>query len=151
MVMKYILRGTVGLICIILVMNSVALVLRGVMLTYEAYHQAIVHPEVDRPLLPTLEAVDLFFMALAFFIVAIGLAQLFIGDMTLLKDLSFSWLRIESFGSLKLLLWDTFLVTLFMLFITRLVAAQSLSWDLLVLPCAILMLTISSYLLKLRH
>lgn len=149
--MKYILRGTVGLICIILVLNSVALVLRGVKLTYEAYHQAIVHPDMDRPFLPALEAMDLFFMALAFFIVAIGLAQLFIGDLPMMKDLSFAWLRIESFGSLKLLLWDTFLVTLFMLFITRLVSAQSLSWDLLVLPGAILMLTISSYLLKLRH
>jgi len=38
-------------------------------------------PAIDRPLLPALEAVDLFFLSLAFFIMAIGLAQLFADDL----------------------------------------------------------------------
>jgi uncharacterized membrane protein YqhA len=149
--MKYILRSTIGLICLILVVNAVTLVLRGVLLTYEGYHNVFTQPDMERPLLPVLEAVDLFFMALAFFIVAIGLAQLFVGDMALVKSLSFAWLRIESFGQLKLLLWDTFLVTMLVLFVTRLVSTDTYGWDLLLLPGAILMLTVSSFLLKQSH
>jgi uncharacterized membrane protein YqhA len=149
--MKHILRITIGLICIILVTNAVALVLRGVWFTYEAYHNVLTGAAVERPLMPALEAVDLFFMALAFFIVAIGLAQLFVGDMPLVKNLSFAWMHIESFSQLKLLLWDTFLVTLLVSFVTRLMSAHTIGWDMLVLPGAILMLTVSSFLLKQKH
>ncbi|HOP45297.1 MAG TPA: hypothetical protein PLA11_17365 [Flavobacteriales bacterium] len=45
-----------------------------------------------------------------------------------------TWLQIDNFGQLKLLLWDTFLVTLMVLFVTRLISAHALTWDLLVLP-----------------
>ncbi len=149
--MKYIMRGTIGLICIILVLNAVVLVLRGVMLTYEAYHDLFFQADIERPLLPALEAVDMFFMGLAFIIVAIGLAQLFMSDLALLKNLSFSWLRVESFEDLKLLLWDTFLVTMLVLFVTRLISAHTIGWEMLVLPASILMLSIGSFLLKQKH
>ena len=149
--MKFILRTTIGLICITLVLNAVVLVLRGLVLTYEGYRNVLFGADVERPLLPALEAVDMFFMALSFLIVAIGLAQLFVGEMPLVRNLSFTWLRIESFAQLKLLLWDTFLVTLLVLFVTRLIAAHTIGWDMLVLPGAILMLTLSSYLLKQKH
>lgn len=145
--MKHILRITIGLMCLILAVDAIMLVARGVMMTAEAYMD-MGNPALERPLLPALEAVDLFFMALAFFIMAIGLAQLFVGDLPLLKQFSFAWLRIENFIQLKLLMWDTFLVTMFVLFVTRLVRAETLDWSLLVLPSAILMLTISSFLLK---
>jgi hypothetical protein len=55
---------------------------------------------------------------------------------------------VESYTQLKLLLWDTFLVTLLVLFLTHVFIAESIGWDLLVLPGGILMLTVSSYLLK---
>ena len=122
--MKYILRIAIAVIGIILVLDALVLVARGVQYTWHAYADMFTGAEVERPLLPALEAVDMFFMALAFFIVAIGLAQLFIGDLTLLKDVSFSWLRIESYSQLKLLLWDTFLVTLLVVFLTRFFAEE---------------------------
>jgi len=145
--MKYILRATIGLICVILIVNAIALVVRGTLMTVHAYMN-LGDPTIERPLLPALEAVDLFFMALAFFITAIGLAQLFVGDLQIVKGLSFAWLKIENFIQLKLLLWDTFLVTLLVLFITRMFSTQLLDWSTLVLPAAILMLTLSSFLLK---
>ncbi|MCB9179352.1 MAG: hypothetical protein H6590_08010 [Flavobacteriales bacterium] len=45
-----------------------------------------------------------------------------------------TWLRIDRLGQLKLLLWDTFLVTTMVLFVTRLISTHDLDWDLLVLP-----------------
>ncbi len=149
--MKHLLRIAIGLIGVILVLDALVLVVRGVRETWHAYHDILTGAAVERPMLPALEAVDMFFMALAFFIVAIGLVQLFVGDLPWLRTDHLTWLRIESFGQLKLLLWDTFLVTIMVLFVTRLISAHELNWDLLVLPAAILMLTISSFLLKSKH
>ena len=149
--MKHLLRIAIGLIGAILVIDAVVLVARGVRETWHAYHDYFTGADVERPLLPALEAVDMFFMALAFFIVAVGLVQLFVGDLPWLRTDNLTWLRIESFGQLKLLLWDTFLVTMMVLFVTRLISTHELDWDLLVLPAAILMLTISSFLLKSKH
>ena len=46
------------------------------MLTWHAYRDLLTGAVVERPLLPAREAVDMFFMALSFFIVAVGLVQL---------------------------------------------------------------------------
>jgi len=146
--MRFVLRTAVMIIGVVLVLDALVLVGRGLWMTYEAYHDLLIHPEMERPLLPALEAVDVFFMAIAFFIGAVGLVQLFIGDLHFLKDVSFAWMRVESYTQLKLLLWDTFLVTLLVLFLTRIFAAQTMGWDMLILPGAILMLTVSSFLLK---
>lgn len=146
--MRLVLRAAVMVIGLVLVIDALVLVCRGVWMTYEAYHHMLLRPDIERPLLPALEAVDVFFMAIAFFIVAVGLVQLFIGDLPFLKDVSFAWMRVESYTQLKLLLWDTFLVTLLVLFLTRIFAARTMGWDMLILPGAILMLTVSSFLLK---
>lgn len=146
--MKLVLRAAVMIIGLVLVIDALMLVGRGLWMTYEAYHDLFTRTDVERPLLPALEAVDVFFMAIAFFIVAVGLVQLFIGDLPFLKDVSFAWMRVESYTQLKLLLWDTFLVTLLVLFLTRIFAARTMGWDMLILPGAILMLTVSSFLLK---
>jgi uncharacterized membrane protein YqhA len=149
--MKILLRSTIGLIAVILVVDALLLIVRGVMLTYEAIHNLLTHPEMARPLIPSLEAVDLFFMAVAFLILAIGLSQLFLADLPFVKGVTLSWLRIESFSQLKMLLWDTFLVTLLVSFITELSTADVIGWDLLVLPVAISMLALGSFLLKSKH
>ncbi|MBL8003443.1 MAG: YqhA family protein [Flavobacteriales bacterium] len=146
--MRSVLRAAVMVIGLVLVIDALVLVFRGLWMTYEAYHDLLTRPDVERPLLPALEAVDVFFMAIALFIVAVGLVQLFIGDLPFLKDVSFAWMRVESYTQLKLLLWDTFLVTLLVLFLTRIFAARTMGWDVLILPGAILMLTVSSFLLK---
>jgi uncharacterized membrane protein YqhA len=90
-------------------------------------------------------------MAIAFLILAMGLVQLFLSDLPFVRRMSLSWLHIESFGQLKLLLWDTFLVTLLVSFITQLTSADVIGWDLLVLPVAISMLALGSFLLKQKH
>ena len=146
--MRLVLRIAVMVIGLVLVIDALVLVLRGLWMTYEAYHNLLTRPDIERPLMPALEAVDLFFMSIAFFIVAVGLVQLFIGDLPFLKDVSFAWMRVESYTHLKLLLWDTFLVTLLVLFLTRIFAARTMGWDMLILPGAILRLTVSSFLLK---
>lgn len=148
--MKYIVRVAITVIASILAVDALVLIIRGVLLSVHTYRD-LFDPTIEKPLLPALEAVDLFFMALVFIIMAIGLVQLFIGDMPILRAVSFPWLKIESFTALKILLWDTFLVTLLVLFVTKVFAEPVMSWDVLILPAAILMLTICSFLLKQKH
>ena len=145
--LQQVLRVMISVISIILLIDALVLAGRGVLLSVHAYRD-LFDPTVERPLLPALEAVDLFFLALVFIIMAIGLVQLFVGDLRLVRSPALSWLKIDSFTALKVLLWDTFLVTLLVLFVTKLVQVEVMDWSVLILPTAILALTVSSYLLK---
>jgi hypothetical protein len=59
------------------------------------------------------------------------------------------WLKIGSFMGLKILLWETVLVTLVVYSFTAVIAKiDSLQWNVLVLPGVILILTIAVVLLK---
>lgn len=149
--MKHLLRIAIGIVGAILVLDAAVLIFRGVVLTSHAYRDILTAADVDRPLLPALEAVDLFFMAIAFLIAAIGLMQLYLGDLRFLQLPQLASMRVENLGQLKLLLWDTFLLTIFVLFVTHLIGAHEFGWKTLVLPGAILMLALSSFLLKSKH
>lgn len=146
--MKYILRPAISVIVAILLIDALFLIVHGVKMTFGSYWTYIMEPEAERPLLNALEAVDLFFLALAFFIVAIGLVQLFIGEVPMLKSVSFSWLQIKDFTDLKLLLWYSFLVTILVLFMTQLMRVEDPDWKLLILPISILLLSAGAYLVK---
>ena len=146
--MKYILRPAILVIALILVLDALFLIARGVQQTYHSYVSYFTDPEAERPFLHALEAVDMFFLALVFFIMAIGLVQLFVGEIALLRSVSFSWLKIANFTDLKLLLWNSFLVTLLVLYVTHLIRAEHMEWSLLVLPASILLLAVSGYLIK---
>jgi hypothetical protein len=50
--MKILLRSTIGLIAIILVVDALLLIVRGVLLTYEAIHNLLMRPELARPCSP---------------------------------------------------------------------------------------------------
>lgn len=136
------------MIAVILLLDALFLIARGVMLTLSSYRTFILDPGAERPFLHALEAVDMFFLSLVFFIMAIGLVQLFVGDIGFLRSVSFAWLRIESFTDLKLLLWNSFLVTILVLFITHLIGVEEPDWKTLILPTSILLLAISGYLIK---
>ena len=127
--MKYILRPAITVIAVILVLDALLLIARGVQQTYHSYRTYFTDPEAERPFLEALEAVDMFFLALVFFIMAIGLVQLFVGE-------------------IALLLWHSFLVTILVLFMTHLVRVEEPSWDILILPTSILLLSIGAYLVK---
>ncbi|MCC7501514.1 MAG: YqhA family protein [Flavobacteriales bacterium] len=148
--MKYVLRIFISVISAILLIDSIILVVLGVKSTWHGFHN-LLDPSIPHPMMPAFEAVDQFFMALVLFIMAIGLVQLFIGEIPFMKPASLHWLKIDSFMALKVLLWDTLLVTMLMFFLTQLVNTPVLDWSVLILPTAILMLTLCSFLLKQKH
>ena len=93
-----------------------------------------------------LESIDLFLIGLVFLIFSLGLVKIFLGRLAGDEDENNTprWLRIKNFMELKILLWQTILVSLVIFFVDKIVEAEGeLKWSILILPCAILILSIS--------
>ena len=59
------------------------------------------------------------------------------------------WLRVENFTQLKLILWDTALTTLVVIFVgDAFKAGGKYDWELTIIPIAILLISFSKYLIK---
>jgi hypothetical protein len=83
-------------------------------------------------------------------VLSLGIAKLFLlGANTNESNLPV-WLRIDSIGELKVLLWETVLTTLLIAGLPDLVAGLfgKLEWTVLILPVAILILAVSLYFMK---
>jgi len=100
------------------------------------------------PGLYLLEGLDYFLVSMVFLIFGLGVLNIFINYNKVDENLP-DWLKIESFMGLKILLWETVLVTLVVYSFTAVIAKMdSLQWNVLVLPGVILILTIAVVLLK---
>ena len=136
--------------CVLLI-DVAVIVARGVIMSVGAYTR-LAEDASQHPLLPALEALDLFLFAVVILILAVGLAKLFLGDLPLFSGVELSWLKLDSFSALKLLLWDALLLTLVVFFVADMIAHDmELNWFSLVLPGSILMLALASFLLKQKH
>jgi uncharacterized membrane protein YqhA len=99
------------------------------------------------------EALDVFLIGFLFLIFSIGFSQLFIPKpsklMNVLDGITPKWLKVENFTQLKLILWDTVLTTLVVLFIGNAFRANgNYNWQLVIIPIAILLISLSKYLIK---
>lgn len=100
-----------------------------------------------------LRAVDLFLIAIVFFVFSLGILILFNnkGDAAFLGKLP-EWLRIKNFMQLKIILWEAILTTLVVSYLARL-AEERMSGEAsgvkdLIIPGAILLIAVSLFLLK---
>ena len=60
-----------------------------------------------------------------------------------------AWLNINNFKELKVLLWETILVTLVVFTLTSIATDRSgLHWEMLILPGVVLILSLSLYLMR---
>jgi len=100
------------------------------------------------PGLYLLEGLDYFLVSIVFLIFGLGVLNIFINYKKVDENLP-DWLKIGSFMGLKILLWETVLVTLVVYSFTAVIAkVDSLQWNVLVLPAVILILTIAVVILK---
>jgi uncharacterized membrane protein YqhA len=101
-----------------------------------------------------LRGVDLFLIAIVFFVFSLGLLILFNNkaEESMLHINLPDWLRIKNFIQLKVLLWEAVLTTLVVSFLTGLVNERIngsiITTSDLILPGAILLIAISLYFLK---
>ncbi len=124
---------------------------------YETFHAiyGIIDGQLDReakPVIRLFQSLDMFLSAFLFLIFSIGFAQLFIPKpskiMNIIDVITPTWLRVENFKQLKLILWNTFLMTLVALAVGDLFSANGeYDWELALVPVTVLLLALSEYLI----
>lgn len=146
------LRYLVVIIVIFTFINSLILIFLAAKRSVHAYGIVFFNMKNEKPApVEILESIDLFLIGLVFLIFSMGLTKLFLGKLTDEEDDSRlpKWLRIRNFLELKMLLWQTILVSLVILFVDQLFEHQDhLGWDLLIIPASILILSISMAVIK---
>jgi uncharacterized membrane protein YqhA len=105
------------------------------------------------PGLKLLEALDVFLIGFLFLIFSIGFSQLFFPKpsriVSLIDTITPEWLKVENFTQLKLILWDTVLTTLVVMFVGDAFRKQGeYEWKLMLIPIAILLISLSKFLIK---
>jgi uncharacterized membrane protein YqhA len=137
---------------VFLLLNSVIFLIVGAVKTVHGYMEFIeigFKPTGDvRPGLYILGGFDAFMIAMVCLIFGLGTARIFIYD-KLESDRIPGWLNVHNIKELKVLLWETILVTLVVLCITQVVRHTPDSWNELVFPVFILILSLALYLKKL--
>jgi uncharacterized membrane protein YqhA len=135
-------------------LNSVAFLLAGVRWSLEGYaglYRQGGPQAVADARLALLESLDSFLVALVFLIFSLGIMKIFVGYDHSDEGLP-SWLRIHDFVELKILLWESILVTLVVMCMTTVAHRRAtLAWDVLVLPAIVLVLAVGLYLVRQKH
>ena len=94
------------------------------------------------------EALDRFLIAVLFYIFGVGMIKLFMPEFFRDAELP-RWLDIRDIKELKVLLWETVLVTLMVLSVTELVSTKGeLTWNSLIMPSIIAILSLSLFLMR---
>ncbi len=146
-----ILKAIILMITIAIALSSLAFVGDGLVGVYKALHALVTGDQETLPLLDLLESVDVFLVGLVFIILAIGLSELFFGQTFAGSSKHLEWLHFRNFLDLKLVLWETILTTMFIIFFLELYEhRQNPDWTLLIFPATILLISLSLYILKAR-
>jgi uncharacterized membrane protein YqhA len=99
-----------------------------------------------------LHAVDLFLVAVVFYVLAIGMLVLFADPEEKLPVKLPEWLHVKNFVELKVILWEAILTTLVVYYIAGLaekkIEGGELSIYNLILPGAVLLIAVSLFFLK---
>jgi uncharacterized membrane protein YqhA len=138
------------IVVIFMMLNSVFFIIGGVIESVEGMRILIRHglDEEKKPGLKLLKGLDLFLVSIVFMIFAIGIIRLF-GIYNDEKNDLPSWLNINNFKELKVLLWETILVTLVVFTLTSIATDRSgLHWEMLILPGVVLILSLSLYFMR---
>ncbi|MCU0363396.1 MAG: YqhA family protein [Bacteroidales bacterium] len=144
---RYIISVAVG----VLFLNSVFFIVGGTLFSAKGYIEFVQNGfmphETYNPALYLLKGLDAFMLAIIFMIFGLGIARLFIfADAP--EDQIPSWLRFHEMKGLKVLLWETILVTLVIYCLQVLLTHKELSLELLIMPAAILLLAVALYVVR---
>ena len=142
-------------IVILSLLHAVAYLVMGTRIAIHAYvhifDESGSSSSESRPGLELLHSLDFLFVSLVLVVLGLGIAKLFLLPPTSQDhDGLPSWLRIQSIGELKVLLWETILTTLLIAGLSGLIAGlfTHLDWTILLTPAAILILALSLFLMK---
>ena len=144
---RYVIIFVVG----ILFVNSIFFIIGGTVYSVKGYIEftknGFMPSETLNPGLQILKGLDAFMLAIIFLIFGLGIARLFLFNKAP-DDHIPSWLRFHEMKGLKVLLWETILVTLVIYCLQVLLTHKELGYELLILPCAILLLAVALFFMR---
>jgi len=145
------IRYLAVLVAFVFVIHALGFLALGVYRSLEAYRPLLgLGPHEAHPGRHIAESVDALLFSLVLIVLAIGTTSLFLfvpgqGQTSTLPD----WMRIKSLTELKLLLWEAILAMLVVAAAAGIISdLPNLEWRHLVMPGAILILSVSYFLLK---
>jgi uncharacterized membrane protein YqhA len=128
--------------------NSLVFLYLGVRAAYHGLHKILENDFEGFPGLLFLESLDMFMVALVFLIFSLGVMRIFT-HYDVNNDSLPAWLRISSFKELKVLLWETILMTLAIASVSSFARRQNaLTWDVMIIPAMVLVLSLGLYLMR---
>jgi uncharacterized membrane protein YqhA len=143
------LRYLAVVIVAVFVLHAIGLLCVGIIRAYEAYHILLTVPlsAEARPGIHVAESMDALLFALVMIVVASGTAALFLSPSNQGPDPRLpAWINIRDLSHLKFLIWEAMLVVLVVAALTEIIAnIQDLHWEVLTVPGAILLLSVSLY------
>ena len=138
-------------ISVFMFLNTLGFIAVGVVKAIKGYkhiYHYILGEHVEQPALHLAESLDTFLVAIVALIISIGIAKIFFFSEEDSSHLP-KWLDVHSFKELKILLWETILLTLVVLFITMIpTEVEHLTWSVLIIPVATMILALSLVLMK---
>lgn len=142
----------IPIVCIFLI--SIVFVGIGLSVAIEATRGVLTggfHTEL-RPGLMLVEALDMFMVAFMFYIASIGFGKLLLPAPVasrILHGLTPAWFEAASLTDLKILIWEVLLTAVLIVFIGDVYRAEgNYSWNMLLVPAAILLISCSILFLK---
>jgi uncharacterized membrane protein YqhA len=145
------IRYIIVLAVAILFLNSIFFIIGGTIFSVKGYIEfaknGFVPSETYNPVLYILKGLDAFMLAIIFIIFGLGIARLFLFNKAD-DDQVPTWLRFHEMKGLKVLLWETILVTLVIYCLQVLLTHKELGYELLVLPGAILLLAVALFFMR---
>jgi len=149
------LRSIIKVIALIVFAAGVVLTLLGVfdfILSFSKISLDDTHRMAGQIAIGLLRAVDLFLIAIVFFVLSLGMLVIFNSPDTPLPLKLPEWLRVKNFMHLKIILWEAVLTTLVIAWLAGLADQKFRSIEPtlqnLIIPAGILMLAVSLYFLK---
>jgi uncharacterized membrane protein YqhA len=147
-------RIIINVLAFQMLLSGIALtVLGGYEFTLVFSHLTNGTPHAGRVMaIDLLHAVDLFLVAIVFFVLSLGILVLFNNPDSPLPIRLPEWLRIKNFMQLKVILWEAILTTLVVAYLASLaekeIQGEEITVQTLVVPGGIFLIALSLFFLK---
>jgi uncharacterized membrane protein YqhA len=156
--MKYryrILRFVINIIAVLVLCSGVVLTIMGgydLVNVFTHFNAAEGEDISQLMIIGLLHAIDLFLIAIVFFVLSIGMMVLFVDPETSLPLKLPEWLRVKNFVELKIILWEAILTTMVVYYIAGLaekkIKGVEITLHSLIIPGAVLLIALSLFFVK---
>ena len=154
-IMFRVLKALINIIALFVLASGVILTAVGCynfVIVFSHFGEANAHNASSLMVIGLLHAIDMFLVAIVFYVLAIGMMILFIDQDAKVPLKLPDWLHVKTFVELKIILWEAILTTMVVYYIAGLlekkINGEVISIHSLILPGAVLLIALSLFFVK---